>query len=303
MNETVRLDGRVVVITGAGRGLGRAHALLLAARGARVVVNDAGVAMDGTAAGQPIAEQVVQEIEQAGGVALASTHDIATPEGGAALIAATTAAYGRVDGVVHNAGVLRDKTLHNLEPDDVRKVMSVHLEAAFWILRPALLEMRKVGFGRIVLTSSGSGLFGNFGQSNYGAAKMGLVGLMRVLTLEGARYGILCNCVAPTARTRMTEAHLGDLADKLDPAHVAPLVTYLMSERCTRGNQILSAGGGRYASVFIGLTPGWVHHGDAPATPELVESMLPTILDQAGYTVPDTGLDEVKMLQAALLGH
>jgi NAD(P)-dependent dehydrogenase (short-subunit alcohol dehydrogenase family) len=301
MNESVRLDGRVIVITGAGRGLGRAYAHLLSQRGAKVVVNDAGVATDGSAAGSPIADQVVEEIRAAGGQAIASTTSIASPEGGAALIGAALEAFGRLDGLVHNAGILRDKSLVKLEPDDVRSVLAVHLEAAFWLLKPAFAAMRSGGFGRVVLTTSSSGLFGNFGQSNYGAAKTGLVGLMRVLVQEGARFGILCNCVAPSARTRMTEALLGDLADKLDPAHVAPLVAYLCSERSRLNNQIFSAGGGRYARVFLGLTPGWVHRGSAPATPEDVEANLERILDPQGFTVPESGLDELQLMRAALL--
>jgi NAD(P)-dependent dehydrogenase (short-subunit alcohol dehydrogenase family) len=302
MTNELRLDGRVVAITGAGRGLGRAYAHLLAARGARVIVNDAGVEVDGTGAGSPIAEQVVMEIRRSGGEAVSSTDDIATPEGGQALVAAATSAYGRLDGVIHNAGVLRDKSLAKLEPADVRSVLAVHLEAAFWILRPAFSEMRRNGFGRIVLTTSASGLFGTYGQSNYAAAKLGLVGLMRVIAQEGGRFGIQCNCVAPTARTRMTEALVGELADKLDPQHVASLVAYLVSERCKLTNRIFSAGGGRYASVFMGLTPGWVHRAAQPATPEQVEEHLDAILDPDGFTVPETGLDELKIIQEALSG-
>lgn len=300
MNSEIRLDGMTVIITGAGRGLGRAHALLLAARGANVVVNDAGVTVDGRGDGASVASQVVDEIEAAGGVALASTHDISHPEGAAELVEAAIAAFGRLDGVVHNAGVLRDKTMTKLEPDDVRTVLAVHLEAAFWILQPAMLEMRKHGFGRVVLTTSASGLFGNFGQSNYGAAKMGLVGLMRVASLEGAKFNILINCVAPTARTRMTENLVGDLADRLDPEHVSPLVAYLMSPECKLGNRIFSAGGGRYASVFLGVTPGWVNRSDVVATPEEVASHMPAILETSGHAVPESGIEELRLLQAAL---
>lgn len=299
MTEEIRLDGRVVVITGAGRGLGRAHALLLARRGARVVVNDVGVNVDGTG-GAPIADEVVGEIRSLGADALASTHDISCPEGGQALVEAAVAHFGRLDAVVHNAGVLRDKTVTKLEPGDVRAVNAVHLEAAFWILKPAMLEMRRQNFGRIVLTTSASGLFGTFGQSNYAAAKMGLVGLMRVAAQEGAKFGIHCNCVAPTARTRMTEALVGDLANKLDPEHVAPLVAFLVSEQCKLNNRIFSAGGGRYANVFLGLTPGWVHRGERPATPEEVMAQMDAITEQSGFTVPETGLDEVRLLQQAL---
>lgn len=302
-NDPIRFDGRVVLITGAGRGLGRAHALLMGARGATVVVNDLGVAADGAALGETPAQAVVAEINAAGGCAIASGHDIASPEGAAAMIAETLERFGRIDAVVHNAGILRDKSLVKLSHADVEDVLSVHLKAAFWVLQPAVAAMREAGFGRIVLTTSSSGLFGTFGQTNYAAAKMGLIGLMRVLTLEGARSGILVNAVAPSARTRMTEELLGDLAEQLAPEHVSPLVAWLCSDRCKAGSRIFSAGGGRYASAFIGLTPGWTMPGAGVASIEDIDAHVDAIVDRTNFIVPDSGLDELELMRAALSGR
>lgn len=298
--NAIRLDGQVALVTGAGRGLGRAHALLLAERGAHVVVNDVGSATDGSGTQTGPAEAVVAEIIAAGGSAQASVHDITDPDQARAMVEMAVGHTGRIDAVVHNAGILRDKTLLKLEPDDVEAVLAVHLKAAFWTLIPAVSHMREAGYGRIVLTTSSSGLFGNFGQSNYGAAKTGLVGLMRVLSVEGARNNILVNTVAPSARTRMTEDLLGPLADKLDPAHVASLVAWLCSTHCNRGNQIFSAGGGRYARVFMGLTPGWTKPDAGVATPEEVAAHMDAITALDGFIVPDSGLDELNVMLAAL---
>lgn len=184
MSARVTLDGRVVVVTGAGNGIGRAHALTLAARGASVVVNDLGGTVDGSGS-SGAAEQVVAEIRAAGGTAVASTDSVATAEGGADLVGRAIDTYGRLDAVIHNAGILRDRTLAKMSDEDVRAVLDVHLAGAFHVLRPAWPHLVAQGYGRIVLTSSSSGLFGNFGQANYGAAKAGLIGLMNVLALEG----------------------------------------------------------------------------------------------------------------------
>lgn len=292
--EPIRLDGRVIVVTGAGRGLGLSHARLLAERGAHVVVND--VVRDGE---NPAADAVAA-ITSMGGSAVAALHDISTPDGGAGLVAAALDTFGRLDGLIHNAGILRDRTLVKLEPADVRDVMAVHLDAAFWMLKPAIEAMKVNTFGRVVLTTSSSGLFGNYGQSNYAAAKMGLVGLMRVLSLEAARAGVLVNTVAPSARTRMTEDLLGPLADRLDPGHVSPLVAYLCSEACTTGNRIYSAGGGRYASVFLGLTPGWTRTGEGFATIEDIAGQIDRIHEREGHIVPESGQDELAVMLKAL---
>src|SRR5437763_3521995 len=239
-------DGRVAIITGAGGGLGREHALLLASRRAQIVVNDLGgsVSGEGGSSDGP-ADTVAKEIVDAGGVAVADTNSVATPEGGEAIVKTALDAFGRVDIVINNAGILRDKTFHNMTPDLLKPVIDVHLMGAFHVTRPAWITMREQGYGRVINTSSNSGIIGNFGQSNYGAAKMGLVGFTRVLAQEGAKYNIRVNAVAPVARTRMTEDILGAMVDKLEPRLVSPLVAWLAHEDCAVTGEIYSAGGGR----------------------------------------------------------
>jgi NAD(P)-dependent dehydrogenase (short-subunit alcohol dehydrogenase family) len=293
----IRFDGRVAIVTGAGGGLGREHALLLAGRGARVVVNDLGGALDGTGGSTGPAERTAKEIEELGGVAVADANTVATPEGGQAVVDAAMEAFGRVDVVINNAGILRDKAFHNLTPELLDPVLDVHLKGAFHVTRPAWVRMREAGYGRVLLTASNAGILGNFGQSNYGAAKMGLVGLARVLAQEGARYGIKANVLAPIARTRMTEELLGPLAPKLDPRLVAPVAAWLVHEDCPVTGEVYSAGGGRVARFFVGLTEGY-------ANPELtledVRDNFDRVRDEAGYTVPVGVADEVGQLARRL---
>jgi NAD(P)-dependent dehydrogenase (short-subunit alcohol dehydrogenase family) len=291
-------DGRVAIITGAGGGLGWEHAKLLASRGARLVVNDLGGAVDGSGSDQGIAEQRAGEIEALGGVAVASTDSVATPEGGAAIVQTALDAFGQVDIVVNNAGILRDKSFHNMEPEMVEAVLDVHLRGAFNVTRPAWIKMREQSYGRIVNTSSNSGILGNFGQANYGAAKMGLVGFTRVLAAEGTKYNIKVNALAPVARTRMTEDILGPLAEKLDPAQVSPLVAWLVHEDCPVSGEIYSAAGGRVARFFIGMTQGFTHPGQL--TPEEVRDHFDEIRDPEGYTIPVGTGDELKAVLKAL---
>jgi NAD(P)-dependent dehydrogenase (short-subunit alcohol dehydrogenase family) len=293
----VSFDGRVVIVTGAGNGIGRAHALSLAAHGARVVVNDLGGALDGSGSGGA-AQAVVDEI---GSDAVASTDSVATAAGGAALVRRALDTFGRIDAVIHNAGILRDRTLAKLTDDDVTKVVDVHLLGAFNVLRPAWPHLVERGYGRIVLTSSSSGLFGTFGQSNYGAAKTGLIGLMNVLALEGARRGILVNALAPTAATRMTDGLLGDLAERFDPRHVAAVATFLASEQCTLNKHILTAGGGRVGRIFLGVTPGW-YGGREPTTPDAIADAIGDITSLDDFIVPESGMDEVGLIQKVLDG-
>src|SRR6266545_4574877 len=210
-------DGKVAIITGAGGGLGRSHALELAKRGALIVVNDLGGSVDGTGSGTTAAQTVVDEIKGGGGEAVANYDSVATPEGGEAIVQTAVDAFGRVDIVINNAGILRDKAFHNMTPDLFEPVLDVHLRGAFHVTQPAFVKMREQGYGRIISTSSAAGIFGNFGQTNYGAAKMALVGFTRVLAVEGAKYNIKANAIAPLALTRMTESVLGPLADKLQP--------------------------------------------------------------------------------------
>jgi NAD(P)-dependent dehydrogenase (short-subunit alcohol dehydrogenase family) len=276
-------DGKVAIITGAGGGLGRQHALLMASRGALVVVNDLGGAVDGTGSDKGAAEHVVDEIKAAGGDAVADTNSVSTPAGGAAIVQSAIDAFGRVDIVINNAGILRDKAFHNMTPDLVDPVFDVHLKGAFNVTQAAWPHMRAQGYGRVISTSSAAGIFGNFGQANYGAAKMGLVGFTRVLAVEGAKYNIRANAIAPLALTRMTESLLGPMGDKLDPALISPLVTYLCSEQCESTGRIYSVGGGRVAEVFIAETQGY-HH--AELTPEDVRDNWATITDREGYAVP-----------------
>jgi NAD(P)-dependent dehydrogenase (short-subunit alcohol dehydrogenase family) len=276
-------DGKVAIITGAGGGLGRQHALLLASRGALLVINDLGGAVDGTGSDKGAAERVVDEIKALGGDAVADTNSVATPEGGRAIVQTALDAYGKIDIVVNNAGILRDKAFHNMTPDLVDPVLDVHLKGAFNVTQPAFVKMREQGYGRIVSTSSAAGVFGNFGQTNYGAAKMGLVGLTRVLALEGARYNIKANAIAPLAMTRMTENILGTMGDKLDPARVSPVVAFLAHDECPATGRLFSVGGGRVAEVFVGECRGF-HTADLAI--EDIRDNWDTVTDRTGYSVP-----------------
>jgi NAD(P)-dependent dehydrogenase (short-subunit alcohol dehydrogenase family) len=289
-------DGKVAIITGAGGGLGRQHALLLASRGALVVINDLGGAVDGTGSDKGAAERVVDEIKALGGEAVANTSSVATPEGGREIVQTAIDAFGRIDIVINNAGILRDKAFHNMEPDLMNPVFDVHLKGAFHVTQPAWVHMREQGYGRIISTSSAAGIFGNFGQTNYGAAKMGLVGFTRVLAVEGAKYNIKANAIAPLALTRMTENLMGGLGDRLDPGLVSPVVAFLAHEDCPVSGQVLSVGGGRVAHVFIAETQGYTK---SDLTLEDVRDNWSTITDQAGYGVPSNLGEETAMFLSA----
>jgi NAD(P)-dependent dehydrogenase (short-subunit alcohol dehydrogenase family) len=286
-------DGKVAIITGAGGGLGRSHALELARRGARVVVNDLGGSVSGEGGDKGPAQTVVDEIEALGGEAVADTNSVATPDGGKAVVQTAVDAFGTVDILINNAGILRDKTFHNMTPELLEPVIQVHLLGAFYVTQPAWLIMREKGYGRVVNTSSNSGILGNFGQSNYGAAKMGLVGFTRVLANEGRKYNIKANAIAPVAKTRMTEELMGAFGDKIAPEEVTPTVCYLAHEDCPVTGEVYSVAGGVVARYFIGLTPGWYQNGHSV---EDVRDNWGQIRDEKDYIVPDGPNDELKKL-------
>ena len=281
--STLSFDGKVAVITGAGGGLGRQHALLLAKRGALVVVKDLGGSVDGIGSSESAAQKVVDEIKAAGGEAVANYDSVATPEGGEAIVKTAIDTFGRIDIVINNAGILRDKTFHNMTSDLLNPVIDVHLKGAFNVTRPAWIHMREQGYGRIVSTSSAAGVFGNFGQTNYGAAKMGLVGFTRVLAVEGAKYNIKANAIAPLALTRMTEDIMGPLGDKLAPELVSPIAAWLAHEDCDVSGEVYSVGGGRVARVFIAETQGYYK---SDLSMEDIRDNWKKIRSEDGYFVP-----------------
>ena len=291
-------DGKVAIITGAGGGLGRAHALELARRGALVVVNDLGGTVDGTGSDASAAQKVVDEVKAAGGEAVANHDSVSTPEGGEAIVQAAVDAFGRVDIVINNAGILRDKSFHNMTPDLVDPVFDVHLKGAFNVTRPAWIRFREQGYGRVVNTSSGAGIFGNFGQANYGAAKMGLVGFTRVLAVEGAKSNIKANAIAPVAKSRMTEDLMGELVERFAPEYVTPLVAWLAHEDVPVSGEVYSVGAGHIARVFVGVTPGYTNTGELTA--EDVRDHFEQIRDEDGYSVPANLNEELGITHTAL---
>jgi len=291
-------DGKVAIITGAGGGLGREHALSLASRGALVVVNDLGGAVYGSGSDAGAAQLVVDEIKAAGGEAVPNTDSVATPEGGESIVQTAIDAYGRVDIVINNAGILRDKTFHNMVPELLDPVLDVHLRGAFNVTKPAWVHMREQQYGRVVSTSSAAGIFGNFGQTNYGAAKMGLVGLTRVLAVEGAKNNIKANAIAPVAKSRMTEDILGPIADNLDPKFVTPVVAWLAHEDCPVTGEVYSCAGGHVSRVFTAVTPGWTKKDDLSV--EDIRDHFEEIRDEDGYAVPTDLNDELKLTLKAL---
>ena len=302
MSEPMTFDGRVAVVTGAGGGLGRGYAIELARRGARVVVNDLGGAVDGSGSSKQAADVVVDEIEEAGGEAVANYDSVSTRDGGAAIVHTALDAFGTVDIVVNNAGILRDKSFANMTLDEVDAVVDVHLKGAFYVSHPAFKVMKENGYGRFVHTSSASGIFGNFGQANYGAAKAGLVGLSNVLAIEGEKHGIKSNAIAPTAKTRMTEDLLGPFADMFDPDQVTPMVVYLCSEANEYTHQVFSVGGGRYARIFTGTNKGWFAGQNAVPSAEDLAANMETVRDISEYEIPMNNNDELMMLAQILAG-
>jgi len=286
---TIRFDGRVAIVTGAGGGLGRQHALALAARGASVVVNDLGGTLDGSSGGAPTAANAVaDEIRAAGGKAIANGASVTDFAAVKAMVAVAMTEWGRVDILVNNAGILRDKSFAKMEIDDFRAVMDVHLMGAVHCTKAVWETMRAQNYGRIVMTTSSSGLFGNFGQSNYGAAKMALVGLMQTLSIEGAKNDIRVNCLAPTAATRMTDKLLPEsMLRLLEAGAVTPGLLALVAEGApTRA--ILCAGAGSFERAHVTLTQGiFVGHDDE--SPEQIAARFDEISSRDDETVPESG--------------
>jgi len=285
---TIDFKGRVAIVTGAGGGLGRQHALALAARGARVLVNDLGGARDGSGGSVSAAEAVVAEIRAAGGEAMANGASVTDFSAVQAMVQQAVEAWGRVDILVNNAGILRDKTFAKMELADFELVVNVHLMGAVHCTKAVWAIMNEQKYGRIVMTTSSSGLYGNFGQSNYGAAKMALVGLMQTLALEGAKHDIRVNCLAPTAATRMTEGLMPEaVLAALKPEAVVPAMLVLTSQDAPT-RTILCAGAGTFEAAHITLTQGvWL--GTDALTPERLAERLAEVTDRAGETVPPSG--------------
>jgi NAD(P)-dependent dehydrogenase (short-subunit alcohol dehydrogenase family) len=289
---SIRFDNRVVIVTGAGRGLGRAHALAFAARGAKVVVNDLGVAREGAGLSSPAA-QVVEEIRALGGEAIPDGANVTNAEEVRAMVGAAMEKWGRVDVLVNNAGILRDKTFAKMDLEDFRLVVDVHLMGSINATKAVWDIMRRQDYGRIVMTTSSSGLYGNFGQSNYSAAKLALVGAMQTLALEGAKYNIRVNSLAPTAATHMTADIMDEAALKrLAPELVSPGVLFLASQnaptRC-----ILAAGAGGFEVANITLTRGIYAVGDD--APEQIAAQFAAVSDRTGEQVPRDGSDQAKL--------
>jgi len=285
---SIRFDGRVAIVTGAGGGLGRLHALALAQRGAAVVVNDLGGTLDGNGGTPTAANAVVEEIRAAGGKAIASAASVTDFAAVEAMVQAAVGEWGRVDILVNNAGILRDKSFAKMEVNDFRLVLDVHLMGAVHCTKAVWEVMREQKYGRIVMTTSSSGLYGNFGQANYGAAKMALVGLMQTLSLEGAKYDIRVNCLAPTAATRMTAGLMPEAVLKqLEPGSVTPGLLALVAEDApTRA--ILCAGAGAFERAYVTLTQG-IHVGMGADAAEQVAGRWEEISDRDDETVPESG--------------
>ncbi|MEN6446830.1 MAG: SDR family oxidoreductase [Syntrophaceae bacterium] len=268
----IDFTGRTAIVTGAGAGLGRQYALDLAKRGAKVVVNDLGGTRDGVGHSDAAANKVVDEIKALGGQAVPNYDNVATAQGGENIVKTAIDAFGKVDILINNAGILRDKTFNKMEEENWDSVMAVHLRGAYCVTRPAFVNMRENGYGRIVMTTSGAGLFGNFGQSNYASAKMGLVGLTNVLKLEGAKYNIKANIIVPVAASRLTEDVLPpQFFEKMKPDFISPAVLYMCSELCQDSGMIINATLGYYSRSAIVTGPGvFLSDGTKIPSPEEV---------------------------------
>ncbi len=288
---SIRYDGQVAIVTGSGQGLGRSHAIELAKRGAKVVVNDLGGATDGTGGSSEAAKAVVAEIEALGGEAIANGANVARYEEVEAMVQQAKNQWGRVDILVNNAGILRDKSFAKGSLDDFKIVLDVHLMGSINCTKAVWDTMRDQGYGRIVMTTSSSGLYGNFGQTNYGSAKMSVIGAMNTLVQEGAKYNVKINALAPTAGTRMTEGLIPEKAfDLLTPETVTPAVLYMVSEDAPT-RTIIAAGAGCYSVVTIHETHG-AYLPEADQTPEGIAANWDAITNTDGESIPQTGFEQ-----------
>jgi len=315
--DKLRFDDQVAVITGAGRGLGKQYALLLAARGARIVVNDIGGSVTGDGSSTEAGDAAAAEIRRQGGEAVADNHSVTSPEGGEAIIETALRTWGRVDIVINNAGIVGDAPFEEMTADRLEPLVDVHLKGAFYVTRPAWKVMREQRYGRVLNTCSAAGILGAERMSNYGAAKTGLLGFTRVLAAEGAEHDIKVNALAPIAYTRMlthsidgagapndaaAQAVLEDLVGqylkKLDPAQVAPVAAFLTHRECPVSGEVYTVGAGHVARFFIGRTRGFYNPG---LSIEDVRDHLDEIRDETGYTVPGGPADEMSALFATIM--
>jgi NAD(P)-dependent dehydrogenase (short-subunit alcohol dehydrogenase family) len=304
MGETEPIDfsGQVVIVTGAGRGLGRLYALDFAGRGAAVVVNDLGSSMHGDGSDTDVADAVVDEIRAAGGTAEPSYDSVDTAEGGAAIVRSAIDRYGRLDAVVSNAGIFQTVPFTELSPDDWHHMLRVHLDGAFHVSQPAFRVMQSQGYGRFVFIASSAGLFGQPEAAHYAAAKAGTLGLANVIAIEGAAHGILANCVLPFGYSRMVAESVGEFAElpevqmfmrAIDPELVVPLVVFLASRECGLTHHNFSACAGRFGRVFVALADGWLSHRDGAPTAEDVAGHVDDLCASSPFTIPTSIFDEV----------
>jgi NAD(P)-dependent dehydrogenase (short-subunit alcohol dehydrogenase family) len=297
MAQEIRLDNRVAIVTGAGAGLGRSHALLMAARGAKVVVNDLGGGLQGGGGSRSAADGVVAEIRTAGGEAVANYDSVATPEGAQSILKTALDAFGTVDIVVNNAGIIRYKRLLEHTPEDFAATLGVHLNGSYYLSMAAFPIMKEKRYGRMVFTSSSGGMRGSADGVAYAAAKAGVVGLANVMAIAGAPYGVLSNVIMPNAYTRMTEMVVAERnREKVSPEFISPLVLYLSSEQCKLNHEMFACGAGTVARTILALAPGWRANTKGEFTPEAIAEHLDQAMDMTNYANPQSTEEETRLV-------